>query len=298
MGAVERVVCRFVLAAASLGLAGRAQAYVRTRSPDGHYALIWRDPRVTMTVQMGAEMPVSVSDLLEATSRAMAAWSAPANETSVALSLVSSTDPATGPAFDRISTLSFRTSGWDPPRYGSQVLALTTVWSQRGVIVDADVEINGVLPPAPWALLADDPVDAARTYNLDLQGTLTHELGHVLGLAHPCYLGAAPSPLPSDNRGVPVGACSTTATPAVLGATMFPSAAPGEIRERQLSDDERQALRDLYPKGQDPVVDGDAPSVGGCAMVAGSGDICLLGGLAAFLLLAPVGPRRRPLRKG
>jgi MYXO-CTERM domain-containing protein len=253
--------------AAILGVATTAHGYVRARSGDDQYDLIWADPAITLTVRTGGSLPVSANDLLEATMRATETWNASANDSSVAFSVASSTAAASDPAFDHENTISVRTSDWGQAPYGPTVLALTTVWTEGGAIVDTDTEINGVSPPAPWALLPDDPAMAALEDAVDLQATLTHELGHVLGLAHPCTLGAPPNPPQVDNLGNPVTVCSPSLPASILNATMYPSATPGETGERVLSDDELLALHDLYPAGRAPIVEGASPPPSsGCAV--------------------------------
>jgi hypothetical protein len=287
-----RLMVGLVFVVGVLGIAKPAHGYVRARSEDDKYDLIWAGPEVTLTVRTGGNLPVSVNDLLEATMRATDTWNAPANDSSVTFSVTSSTDAASDPAFDHENTISVRTSDWNEPTYAPNVLALTTVWTQGGAIVDTDTEINGVSTTAPWALLPDDPAMAMMESNVDLQAALTHELGHVLGLAHPCSLGGAPNPPQVDNLGNPVVACSRSLPSSILKATMYPSATPGEISERLLSDDELLALHDLYPAGRSPVVEGAAaPSAGGCS-VAGGSPSCATG--LAIIAVALIARRRHP----
>ena len=283
-----------VVIASVLGLVAPTHAYVRTRSEDDKYDIIWAHPEITLTVRTGGSIPLSVNDLLEATTRATETWNAPENDSSVAFSVASSAAAASTPAFDHENTISVRTSGWDEPPYSPNVLALTTVWMEGGAIVDTDTEINGATPPAPWALLPDDPVMAMTEGGVDLQAALTHELGHVLGLAHPCYLGSPPTPPQVDNLGNPVLACSPTLPASILDATMYPSATPGEIQERLLSDDELLALHDLYPAGRAPVVEGAGSSQGGGCAVGGSHVRDGVGAAVVFGAVLLAGRRRRP----
>ena len=283
--------------AVSALLATTANAYVRSRSPNGLYDVIWPDPRITMTVQVGGLVIAPIGALLAAATNAAAAWSDAALDSSVAFTVVRSDAAPASAVFDHVNTISFRTESWDPPMYAAGELALTTVWTQDGRIVDTDTEINGVDPDLTWALLPDDPALAATSGDVDLQNALTHELGHVLGLDHPCYLSKPPAPPEVNNDGEPVPSCSDpTLPPSVLDATMYPSAKRGSISERTLSPDEVLALHDLYPAGQAPVVDGAtaAPSSGGCA-VAGEPD-APSGGLLALAVVAGVGLTRRSAR--
>jgi hypothetical protein len=273
-----------------LGTAAPAHAYVRARSEDDKYDLIWARPEVTLTVRTGSDLPFAANDLLEATMRATETWNAPENDSSVAFSVASSAAAASDPAFDHENTISVRTSDWDVPTYGPGVLALTTVWTEGGAVVDTDTELNGFAPPAPWALLPDDPAVAMMEGSIDLQAALTHELGHVLGLAHPCYLGGAPKTPQVDNLGDPVLACAPTLPASILNATMYPSASPGQIGERVLSEDELLALHDLYPAGHAPVVEGASASpTGGCAV----GGVEIGGGPGAVIGIAALLVSRR-----
>jgi hypothetical protein len=284
-------------------LAAPADAYVRTRSEDGMFDVIWPDPNVTLTVVTGGSTPIPTDGFVAAATSAAATWSDPALGSSVAFTVVTSPDTPSAPAYDHVNTIAFRTASWDPPHYLPGELALTTVWTIGGRIVDTDTEINAVEPDITWGLLPDDPVMAETFSNeVDLQNALTHELGHVLGLDHPCYLGNTPPPFEMTNKGGPVPSCSDPNLPdSVRMATMYPSANRGSISERLLSDDEKLALHDLYPAGLAPVVE-TAPS-GGCdigdAAAPLGGPATPLGGAFATALLATAilsARRRRILR--
>ncbi|HEX4405413.1 MAG TPA: matrixin family metalloprotease [Polyangia bacterium] len=279
------------LIVATLAGAGVAQAYVRSRSADDKWVLIWPNPSITMTVRTGGMLPVSVDDIVGAATRAAATWSAPSNDTSVAYTVVTSPAAPVGTLYDHENTISFRSAGWDEADgYAADALALTTVWSQGGAILDADTEINNTDTSYTWAVLPDDPAAASRSPDIDLQNALTHELGHVIGLNHPCYLGDEPDPPQYDNAGKPVLSCSDPSLPAsVRDATMYPSSLPGLINERALSDDERLALHDLYPAGRAPVV--EIGSSDGCA-IAGTGTTSR-GGVALVGLAFALARRRR-----
>ena len=76
---------------------------------------------------------------------------------------------------------------------------------------------------------------------------MTHEMGHVIGLVHTCYLEPPP---PIDNKGQPIPDCAD-ATPDIRATTMFPSADANDIEKRTLEADDKQGLCDLYAPAQD-----------------------------------------------
>jgi len=105
--------------------------------------------------------------------------------------------------------------GWN---LGNTVLGWTSVFSDplTGEILEADIYLNG--QDFTWADLAGAQ-DHPHSHAYDLQNIVTHEAGHVLGLAHS----------------------------QVLLATMWPITALGETHKRTLHDDDRDGLRYLYP---------------------------------------------------
>jgi hypothetical protein len=113
---------------------------------------------------------------------------------------------------------------WDDARYGAFVLALTTTTYdiRTGRLYDADIELNDA---NFYFTTADGPVcgevESQACAATDVENTLTHELGHLLGLDH----------------------AQATAS------TMFPSAERGEISKRVLDPGTRQFVCDVYPKG-------------------------------------------------
>lgn len=119
-----------------------------------------------------------------------------------------------------INTVVFRESAddWEHQR---GVIAVTTVTYCAGVargcpfagaILDADIEMNG------GEFTFSDTNDIRRI-RFDLRNTLTHEVGHLLGLDHT----------------------------SVAEATMFPSAPPGEASKSTLHQDDIQGVCDIYP---------------------------------------------------
>ena len=89
-------------------------------------------------------------------------------------------------------------------------IAVTRLFSETdGALADTDVIFN---PEMPFSTTLEEGT-------FDIQGALTHELGHALGLDH-----------------------SGSAT-----ATMFATTTRGSARLRSLSDDDRAFVRDVYP---------------------------------------------------
>lgn len=153
------------------------------------------------------------------------------------------------------------------------VIAVTTITScqsaggicpYRGAIIDADIEMNG----AEFTFTDSDITNTLY----DVRNTVTHEVGHVLGLDHP---------------------------PGPASATMFATAPEGEILKRSLHQDDVEGLCSIYsmpdggipacePFGWDQAVidDGWGFCAVGLAPRAPSGAL-----IFALLLLLPL--RRR-----
>ena len=101
-----------------------------------------------------------------------------------------------------------------PYESGNLAVTLVTLNARTNVVLDADIAVNA---SEHDFIIADGP--KAQDEKYDLQNTLTHELGHALGLMH---------------------------SKADELAVMFPSSAPGETCKRTLSADDIAGLVELY----------------------------------------------------
>lgn len=196
--------------------------------------------------------------------------------------------PANDPCHATVGACATQYNCW---AYGAGALsasaiALTTVTyaSDTGRIVDADVELNGWNGnsgaaqdgSAGWyytcggsATCANPPYGQSSCNFVDVANTLTHEIGHLVGLDHTC-IAAYPSPF---------DACPS-------GSVMAPTATFGQTSKRTLSADDVEAICTIYPAGGATATCVGPPPPpskggGGCATGAGGG---LAGVLGALLL--------------
>lgn len=152
--------------------------------------------------------------------------------------------------------------------YDPRALAVTvvTLHTGRHEILDADIAFNRqhrrfkVLPETSRAGGEFD----------DIQNTLTHELGHAVGLAH---------------------------NPEVPEAVMYPGARKGEVNKRVLAEDDRAGLLELYAhpstalpasaqgSGASDALTGEGGPQVGCAAAPGAGGAGILVILLSAVML-------------
>jgi hypothetical protein len=301
----------------ALAQAPAARAYVRYTS--GGVPFAWPQSCVFITGYPADFVNLMPLDEIQtAANAAAAAWSKDTGAnacTYLAISVSYSTDAPPRAINDHHNSLIFRVTSWcelladgtcslDIGSYDPAALAVTSVVANKdsGAIRDADIEVNAA--DHLWGDLVLHPELAASGSSYqDLQNALTHEMGHLIGLDHSCYQPASGLPHPLDNTGNPAPDCDQ-APPGIKDSTMFPSADAGDLSKRDLADDDRQALCDIYPVASDPMVcDPNAGSPSGCSCALATGDGPSGAGpsglgvtaLAAFGLWLG---RRRPRRGG
>jgi len=121
-----------------------------------------------------------------------------------------------------VNLLIWREQESDWPTSKSVTALTTTSYSQTdGAILDSDIELNGA-----YTQFGDSDSYPDDTTVMDLRGTITHEIGHSIGLDH-----------------------SQDPT-----ATMSASSPPGETQKRTLEQDDIDGLCTIYPLANDPDV--------------------------------------------
>lgn len=174
----------------------------------------------------------------------------------------------------------WRDDNW-PYSNSTNAFALTSVTydSEEAVITDADIEINSDFYEFDHLESSQVGEDDAE---VDLLNTLTHEVGHFVGLDHP-----------DDPE-----------------ATMYGRAPPGEIRKRSLEEDDIDGICAIYPArdenitcrysgdflpAENPRSEEDPPPSSGCSLPRSSGGHSPITALVFGVLLL-VGWRRRQRR--
>ncbi|HET6147887.1 MAG TPA: hypothetical protein VFH68_10175 [Polyangia bacterium] len=284
------------LALAMWAPARPAMAYVRALT-EGGVPIRWGRSCIAVQAHLDDLPGLSQEQMRAAVQGATRAWSAAANSCTN-LELVVSFSAGAGPlpGSDGVSVMGARREGWcpvgtdPPPATGApaicnppSALAATSVFaSPTGDIRDSDTELNTLT--VDWAALDEAGQPSDRH---DLQSALTHEVGHLLGLAHRCYSGVGQRA--TDDLGVPVPNCYG-APQEILDDTMFPTIEPGDISRRVLSPEAVRALCALYPAPPGYLAPADPPTTcaapqGGCALSPiGQPDPAALLALSVLLL--------------
>ncbi|MET0790998.1 MAG: matrixin family metalloprotease [Polyangiaceae bacterium] len=183
--------------------------------------LAWASSCITVSVQAdGApKQHIDYSAAEGSVERAFAAWTSAPCEGGRPSIAVHVDGPITCDASEynsdrgNANIVVFREDSW-PYTGGQDALGLTRIRfdPDTGAIYDSDIEVNAVDEP----LSVGDPVPGS----VDLDSLLTHEAGHLLGLAHNTL----------DKT-----------------ATMFPGYQPGSIELRSLAADDIAGICAIYP---------------------------------------------------
>jgi hypothetical protein len=291
------------VACAALSLCGAtrpAAAYVRYRTATTNEPFAWPQSCVPITAypfsmaDVNGNMDLTHEQIMKAVSASASAWSAEENPCSfLALSVFPSAGETPIARYDYKNSLVFRTTSWCAPSdspgtcsYDAAALAITSVFANKsnGQIRDADIEVN-----SRFFIWADLDTDTAAVGKQDLQNALTHEMGHLVGLDHTCYIAGEP---PLDEDGLPIPSCND-ASPDVRATTMFASAEPGDLQKRTLAPDDKRAICEMYPIARDPQSCGDRD---GCSVApvsrSGEGAPVFFAALAALGALVAATRRR------
>jgi MYXO-CTERM domain-containing protein len=284
------------LLAAALPL--RAQAYVRSRVPSDDPAvlgaeLFWCTRAIPFVVNEKGSRSAGLSSLVAA-AQAFEPWTQP-DCTDLQFRDEGTTE-RTDVGYDQkkadnIDLVVWREElcadaapGGDPcfkaggcnNKYGcweqsAQTIAITTTTfnNKTGQIYDADIEFNGynfVFTTADRPQCTNPPPSPANCVATDIRNTLTHEVGHVIGLDH---------------------------NPELPDCTMYPQASFGDLNKRVLHDDDIEGLCAIYPKGK--TTGGCTTSVhGGCDCSAAGAPAAASFGLAlALVVWLPLARARR-----
>ena len=226
----------FVLAAtlfcAALLAHPDASAFNRELAQDTAKPLFWETLPVPYIINSQcAGTQEDKTACLDAVQKSFATWTAP--DCTVLKFDAQGTTDRTDVGYDQanpgqnINLIVWTFANW-PYEAAALALTTTTYMPSTGVIVDADMEVNG--QNFEWRALATP--DSRYT---DIQNVVTHEAGHFIGLDH----------------------VNDTAS------TMYPTAPYGEISKRQLAQDDINGVCAIYPApGYDGGTGGNSGSGG------------------------------------
>ena len=254
------------------GAPDRALAFRCLRAaPDAGPSLTWpaRTVEWWLDGRLVSRGPAGAADQVEAS---FAAWVEPACSDFAFRRVGLVTQTALEPGNGRTEVVYAEVWPHNP-----SALALTTTLFEpsTGIVREADIELNA--EHFEFAVL--DGRSCSATTLADLANTLTHEVGHLLGLAHP----------PAVER--------------FATSTMFARSPPCETRKRSLEDDDVEGLCAIYPRDAptQPCFSSSEPALVVVDRGAGFDEVGCRGagapGVSALgLLLAGLGLSRRRRR--
>ncbi|MCX7958323.1 MAG: matrixin family metalloprotease [Deltaproteobacteria bacterium] len=191
-------------------------AYEREKAEISEKPLKWEKMPVKYHINKYCYKPIDRDKCFKAVVSSFNSWESP-DCTSLIFERGEDTEEAKG-SFNSLDTdankniIVWYLTEWP---YEPNGLALTTVTydDNTGKIYDADIELNGFY-------YRFDVVETIPSTYTDIQNTITHEIGHMIGLDHSFEPSSA----------------------------MYPTARAGEIKKRELSPDDIDGVCEIYKK--------------------------------------------------
>ncbi len=274
--------------------------YVRTGTTKAGNYLFWESACVFLTVDAAGTKEIAGEAEFAIVDNAIQTWNTAAASCSyLKLMTEARRDVETGR--DNVNIIKFRDLSWcrpasgdDPARCHPDAAAgITTATyvddpssDRDGAIVDADIELNG----ENFSIGANGQTLGTSPCLSELQNTLTHELGHLIGVEHTCRATGDPDRVDSLGRAVP--SCQTTTDPAITNATMYNFQECGEIEKETLEADDIAAVCGIYPPSEDPKTCEPVGDSGTCQAGGGSSAGSLLLSILVGLALVSFWRRR------
>lgn len=239
-----------------------AEAYVRSRT-SGSTAIKFDSACVFVQADTAGSVDVAFSDVTTVIDKCISNWQGISTCSYLELKQAAAADQ--GAAYDGKNVVQFLSDKWCHPAdktspercYDSAAAAITTVFfldrpkeEHDGTIIDADIEMNEV----NFTFIQSPTAKTVRkgTAEADFENTLTHEMGHLMGLDHTCADSSTPANA-LDNNGVRPVSCDQLKTLAAAArsvieeATMFNRATPGETKKRTPEADDIAGICEAYP---------------------------------------------------
>ncbi len=272
--------------------------YVRTGPTLAGNYLYWESGCVFVTLDSAGTREIAGDLEFMAIDLAIQAWNTGIADCSY-MEIINEGKAAVEVGRDNRNIIKFRDTSWcrpatkdDPARcHPESAAGLTTATyvddstSKRdGAIVDADIELNGV----NFSIAVGGVTLGTASCISELRNTLTHELGHLLGLEHSCL--APGDPPRVDDKGNQVPGCGS-ANQLQQNATMFNFQECGETKKETLEPDDIAGVCGIYPTAADPgTCEPVGPPGGCCEASTGRGPI---GPLVLFAFVIGFWRRRR-----
>jgi MYXO-CTERM domain-containing protein len=279
--------------------------FVRTGPTAGEHYLYWASGCVFLTYDADGTVDLEGDSELAIIDDVLATWNDATSSCSyltLTAAGVASIDASKKVGNHHVTRILFRDDQWCRPNADnttcsplpSGAAGLTTVTfvddassSRDGEIVDADVELNG----EQFSISSNGTTLGGPNCKSDLANTLTHELGHVMGLDHTCL--APGDPPKVDGNGEPVPLCADTSDPQITVATMYIFQQCGETKKSSPAPDDIDAVCAAYPRENDPESCIAVGEGSGCCSAGGTSGRDTAGAILIALLAAAAYRRRR-----
>ncbi len=239
------------------------QEFVRTVTKRGT-PLYWASGCVYVSYDEAGTSHIPGTEEFDVIDQVFSHWQGMAADCSYMKFQLEGPRPTMEVGLDGINLVKFRDDEWCRPDdentaelncHAPEAAGITTLFfvddperDRDGEILDADIEINAAVRFSVSVNgVSDGPTDRCLS---DLANTLTHEVGHLLGLDHTCRFPGEAARL--DHNGDEVPLCNDRLPQDILDTTMYATQQCGESKKASLAPDDVEAACNVYPLASEP----------------------------------------------